>query len=833
MIQKNYIYPKFEAGQVLSSNLLNKTVGFLEEQDRLTRANIIGTGIIDGLSYTYKNGKLTIFPGTAITADGFLIHYPKEKTYTICSKDVNLIKDNIPLDDKNDIEASPSLLFLKKHASYILFENNDDAFGYNATDSGFPNKLEDDYVVTLVVDFPETALITCKEVSCDRYVKQTRIEIHPVLILKKISSSIVFPKPYRKITPINHIAELKSFKNFSCLVNINTISRRTKSLFIENCRLINESLDKVLEQFVNKDTYLDWKTIMPEYRDKIKKFNDCKKKFIKWGNLNEYSNELPQYFLLFLDDVRCAINEFISYYNSFVKKYPYIRSSHELIDRTVAINEKNKMEDEYLYRFCPVQKDLNFEVDCKTLDKLFCRIYELSVAFLGHRYIILKNKAKKKNKVNDDFKISFEIKRLNCPMGENVIPFYYDKEKIKSYWDAFSLYDKDPSCKLNEIDLYDDENNVILFQNCYGEDVDRVKNEFNNYIKDKNITSIRIKPVSIGKRSLNPMYASALKHIYSESIIKKIQNKLSYLYEDTGKVRVINDIFVVGKNGVWRKIKLENVSLKVRRRFLKLYEENNVILKEGKAKIFLRKNKTNDTKVKNIQYLRLVEDLKQPEITNAKRILKVAKAIGFNVNNSENKIKSIRAKVYSLVKAASNDTKIFSLSVRNQILNSIKDINLDDFILFYEYIQECFRYKEVIEIKNHNDRNNGRFRTKTKTKTKIERLSHLINSETVATSTNNPNIKKWGINHTYELDESLWKLNRCNIYCTPYFASFFALKSYFELNYQPEYENTIYCGGTKTKSNTYLLYHQSGVVNPIKKTIGHKKRFFMEIFNKI
>lgn len=816
MIQKNYIYPKFEAGQVLSSNLLNKTVGFLEEQDRLTRANIIGTGIIDGLSYTYKNGKLTIFPGTAITADGFLIHYPKEKTYTICSKDVNLIKDNIPLDDKNDIEASPSLLFLKKHASYILFENNDDAFGYNATDSGFPNKLEDDYVVTLVVDFPETALITCKEVSCDRYVKQTRIEIHPVLILKKISSSIVFPKPYRKITPINHIAELKSFKNFSSLVNINVIASKTAELYKDNCNAIKKALDIILNQFVDSTGYLDCKSIISEYRDKIKKLEDCRKKFQTWNTKSTYK-ELPQYFLLFLEDVCCAINEFISYYNAFADKYPYIRTSHAYIDRIVAINPTHfKENDEYFYRFCPVQDDKTFEIECKTLEKLLCRIYELSASFLGFKYLILKKNSKKYSKTKDKFKISFDIKNLNCPMGENPIPYYFDKEKLQPYWDAFSLFDKKESQKNKEVKPEQEESNIILFQNCYGENVDTVHSILNNFLKKQNISSIQVNTVSIGKRKLKESYVSALKHIYGRC--NEIKEKLIPLKRDFGNIHFLNSIDIVRENGIRENIKLCLIKQRLTKRFIFLRNrrkfENTIIKKRG-TRIYIGKCGVNALRIQNLQY-KILTDEKNREIVNARRILKVAKALYFDVDNDQttNHINNVKRNlILSIIEKASKAESIQS-SEKNFLLNSIKDIKFDDFILFYEYIQDCINYNKV-KRRRHPGEMEGR------------------GSKTVC-------FVPLPLNHPFywervEIDPKLWKLDHSRIFHTCYFASFFALKSYVELGYNSEYDDTIYCGGIKTNTNVYLFYHQSGIMgkeNNKLKLIGHKKRFFMEIFKK-
>ena len=44
----NSDYPKFVADQVLTSDNLNDLFGYLDEQGRLTRANVSGIGLVCG-----------------------------------------------------------------------------------------------------------------------------------------------------------------------------------------------------------------------------------------------------------------------------------------------------------------------------------------------------------------------------------------------------------------------------------------------------------------------------------------------------------------------------------------------------------------------------------------------------------------------------------------------------------------------------------------------------------------------------------------------------------------------------------------------------------------
>lgn len=68
-------YPVFESNQVLTSTQLNKLVVYLDQQNRLTRAKLIGMGIVCGLevSYDKSEDQITISKGTGITSEGYLI----------------------------------------------------------------------------------------------------------------------------------------------------------------------------------------------------------------------------------------------------------------------------------------------------------------------------------------------------------------------------------------------------------------------------------------------------------------------------------------------------------------------------------------------------------------------------------------------------------------------------------------------------------------------------------------------------------------------------------------------------------------------------------------
>ncbi len=76
-------FPKFVPDQLLTSDDLNQLFGYLDEQNRMTRTNLIGVGIVCGLHIQLNNTKtqVTITKGCGVTSEGYLITV-STKTYS-------------------------------------------------------------------------------------------------------------------------------------------------------------------------------------------------------------------------------------------------------------------------------------------------------------------------------------------------------------------------------------------------------------------------------------------------------------------------------------------------------------------------------------------------------------------------------------------------------------------------------------------------------------------------------------------------------------------------------------------------------------------------------
>ena len=82
MLPSNITYPEFVADQLLTAEHLNQLFGYLDDQGRMTRTNLIGVGIVCGLQIiTGENGStITITEGCGVTSEGYLVSFP-EITY--------------------------------------------------------------------------------------------------------------------------------------------------------------------------------------------------------------------------------------------------------------------------------------------------------------------------------------------------------------------------------------------------------------------------------------------------------------------------------------------------------------------------------------------------------------------------------------------------------------------------------------------------------------------------------------------------------------------------------------------------------------------------------
>jgi hypothetical protein len=175
MSNNSNTYPVFERNQVLTSTQLNNLVFYLDEQNRLTRARLIGMGIVCGLDVVYdkSNNKITISKGTGITSEGYLINIGE--CVTVKSRSYQLPAGTIysPFVNANNIQDIKLFELLTEDAK-----------------SGTEDKALDDEsfladkVVLLFIESFDKDLKSCLGKSCDELGKERILTLRKLLISK-------------------------------------------------------------------------------------------------------------------------------------------------------------------------------------------------------------------------------------------------------------------------------------------------------------------------------------------------------------------------------------------------------------------------------------------------------------------------------------------------------------------------------------------------------------------------------------------------------------------------------------------------------------------------
>ena len=158
MITFQNTYAVFEANQVLTNAHLNDLFDYLDEQERLTRANLIGIGIVCGLEVELDKANATfhLSKGCGVTSQGYLIIEPKD--VTLGSWRTYTLPDQLPYPTFEDGAVPPKQLEL-----WELFPA-----GEPSTQPLSDGALAlDDKAVVLFLELKREGLRTCSQNSCD------------------------------------------------------------------------------------------------------------------------------------------------------------------------------------------------------------------------------------------------------------------------------------------------------------------------------------------------------------------------------------------------------------------------------------------------------------------------------------------------------------------------------------------------------------------------------------------------------------------------------------------------------------------------------------------
>lgn len=436
MEQTNNNYPKFEKGQVLTSQALNSYFGYLDEQQRLTRAKLLGVGIIDGLDINYTSDKLYIRKGTAVTADGYLIELPEDTTYTLMhkydKKSTMLAKQN-PLTEIVDKDFETVL----KKVEYVLYKDKSDAAKHNVSSSSpfvFDTTWRTKYDLALMVDFVSQDIITqCNELSCDIVQSNFQIELRPVLIDrscvgKDYFTDLITTDVEISLDKINKDVVLNPKKPHEFFRN--TFEQLQASITTE----INQ-VKSIINSFGNNLFENVSESEVTAITDRIKEMHNIvvqqsEKKTVRFSG----------YYLDFLFQLRIAIREFLTTYFDFVCKHKTIPNNTKAFPRIVVIGFGKPR------RQTIISDDSSSVNDLIILRKHLSRIFSMSKNFYINSEDCIKS--------NSNNKFSFKYYKKEGKLEERDVPGFINSEKCNN-WHANSITESSLSTEKKILDIYE------------------------------------------------------------------------------------------------------------------------------------------------------------------------------------------------------------------------------------------------------------------------------------------------------------------------------------------------------------------------------------------
>src|SRR5690349_10023266 len=152
-------YPVFEVNQVLSSSHLNELFEYLDEQTRLTRANLIGIGIACGLEVRFEApGTVHLSKGCGVTSQGYLIVEPTDLALA------HVRSYKFPIEPGYPPFTEPGTDPAEQFDLWELFPDDDEPGAQPLDTSGL---VLEDKAVVLFLELSKDRLRNCSPNNCD------------------------------------------------------------------------------------------------------------------------------------------------------------------------------------------------------------------------------------------------------------------------------------------------------------------------------------------------------------------------------------------------------------------------------------------------------------------------------------------------------------------------------------------------------------------------------------------------------------------------------------------------------------------------------------------
>jgi hypothetical protein len=155
-------YTVFETDQLLTADQLNEATLFLDDQERLTRVELVGVGIACGLRLSLADSKVKLTKGTGNTSHGYVIYLQQDTLYGA----FRVYGANAPPYAKLDA-ASPPI-----QAWELLPEGTQEPDAQELASFGSTGQAIGDMVGLLLIEVYEKDRDSCSGTDCDNLGKR-------------------------------------------------------------------------------------------------------------------------------------------------------------------------------------------------------------------------------------------------------------------------------------------------------------------------------------------------------------------------------------------------------------------------------------------------------------------------------------------------------------------------------------------------------------------------------------------------------------------------------------------------------------------------------------
>ncbi len=388
-------FPVFEKDQVLTKDHLNSLTAYLEQQDRLSRTHLLGSGIICGLEVEYNGSNtIQILKGTALTSKGYIliqsgsVSFTKYKAYT----------------DKTGYEK-----FLNDADEQIdLWELTTETDGTALSNAFLSDKCLVMYHESLDINIKE-----CTEKDCDEQGRIRQYNIKYILILRADIEKIISSCYGNQLLTRPQLSERINAKYFLPEINLKRFGADDSAL-VTKSDIIAE-YDKIIKSNIAiltttlPDLFKFVKYVCPSITENI---TNVGAKLNTLFTAIAGSKEHYQYFYDFLYDLKLASDELCFKAMLYMD---YICCSTDCFPHHIMLADPTNMftcpRSIYRHKFYPANGNVivNYKRELKSL---FSRIKIMLSGF-------------SKNTGGDGIIIT-PSKDSNRALSERAIPFYYN-----------------------------------------------------------------------------------------------------------------------------------------------------------------------------------------------------------------------------------------------------------------------------------------------------------------------------------------------------------------------------------------------------------------------